>query len=502
MTMTRAHRPSVRLLAAAGAASIGASAVAQYTPVSAMRRVATYYKLPPAWGGTELAESFETTAFTPWTATADVKGFATQTSSLTGSTISATLEVVADLVPLAEPAGTFESADSTLLANVLLDWPAIATISGSYTLHRYQVGTATVDLKVGPVGSPAYTFVAEAPSSPEEVVVGGPIGASFALKAGLHQLHFQAKASATAATSLIAGTGDGTVQCELHFVPNEAAILDVPGEYRTIAAAIAAAADFEMVRVTPGVYHEHLSLGSKRLVIASASATEPVILDGQGTSGSLVTMSGNHGPETVLRGITFRNAGNGSVFPAVGSPAGGGVLIIAGAPRLIDCRFESNHATIGGGLHVHAGSATLLRCAFVGNSATLGGAVGFSPDSANDALVSVDGVLLCNTALPGTGGGIWAGGSASPQITWNGGAICHNSLPQVSVPTAIIGASVEVCGCPGDLDGDSIVGASDLSLLLGAWATDEVAADLDCSGGVDAADLAGLLGAWGPGCAP
>ncbi|MBL8767325.1 MAG: hypothetical protein JNL94_08175 [Planctomycetes bacterium] len=51
--------------------------------------------------------------------------------------------------------------------------------------------------------------------------------------------------------------------------------------------------------------------------------------------------------------------------------------------------------------------------------------------------------------------------------------------------------------CVGDLDGDHIVGAPDLAILLGAWGGNG-AADFDGSGSVDAPDLAVLLGAWGP----
>ncbi len=50
--------------------------------------------------------------------------------------------------------------------------------------------------------------------------------------------------------------------------------------------------------------------------------------------------------------------------------------------------------------------------------------------------------------------------------------------------------------CPSDLNGDGVVDAADLAVLLGAWGTG--GADLDGSGTVDAADLAVLLGAWGP----
>jgi glucose/arabinose dehydrogenase len=48
---------------------------------------------------------------------------------------------------------------------------------------------------------------------------------------------------------------------------------------------------------------------------------------------------------------------------------------------------------------------------------------------------------------------------------------------------------------PADLDGNGIVDAADLSILLGAWGS-AGPGDLDNSGGVDAADLSILLGAW------
>jgi hypothetical protein len=49
------------------------------------------------------------------------------------------------------------------------------------------------------------------------------------------------------------------------------------------------------------------------------------------------------------------------------------------------------------------------------------------------------------------------------------------------------------------LDGDHIVGASDLAAVLGAWGAAHGSApeDLDDSGIVDAADIALVLGGWG-----
>ena len=51
---------------------------------------------------------------------------------------------------------------------------------------------------------------------------------------------------------------------------------------------------------------------------------------------------------------------------------------------------------------------------------------------------------------------------------------------------------------PGDLNGDGVVNAADLAILLGAWgpAVPGEPADLNSDGEVNAADLAILLGAW------
>ncbi len=52
--------------------------------------------------------------------------------------------------------------------------------------------------------------------------------------------------------------------------------------------------------------------------------------------------------------------------------------------------------------------------------------------------------------------------------------------------------------CLADLNGDGVVDATDLAILLGAWGSGAPAADLDGDAAVNASDLAILLGAWGP----
>jgi len=57
--------------------------------------------------------------------------------------------------------------------------------------------------------------------------------------------------------------------------------------------------------------------------------------------------------------------------------------------------------------------------------------------------------------------------------------------------------------CDADIDGDGMVGGSDLAALLAAWGPCAgCAADIDDSGAVDDADLEALLVLWGSSCSP
>ncbi len=61
------------------------------------------------------------------------------------------------------------------------------------------------------------------------------------------------------------------------------------------------------------------------------------------------------------------------------------------------------------------------------------------------------------------------------------------------------GPSPLASDCVGDVDGNGVVDASDLAILLGSWGPNPGhPADFDGDGNVDEADLAVLLGAWGP----
>jgi hypothetical protein len=78
-------------------------------------------------------------------------------------------------------------------------------------------------------------------------------------------------------------------------------------------------------------------------------------------------------------------------------------------------------------------------------------------------------------------------GAVTSFVPYSAAWTLYAGLAVVSVPDA----------CFADLDGDHLVGATDLAILLGEWGG-AGAADLDADGTVAAADLAVLLGAWGP----
>lgn len=81
--------------------------------------------------------------------------------------------------------------------------------------------------------------------------------------------------------------------------------------------------------------------------------------------------------------------------------------------------------------------------------------------------------------------------AAALGIPWNGaGSDCSDADND---------GFADLCPPPAsaDINGDGVVDAGDLAMLLGAWGTNAANADLDDDGVVGASDLAILLGSWG-----
>lgn len=95
----------------------------------------------------------------------------------------------------------------------------------------------------------------------------------------------------------------------------------------------------------------------------------------------------------------------------------------------------------------------------------------------------------------------FSGTFSSVPVTFIPGKVYHWSVETSATEVGYqLNVTVDdVVPCPADLNGDGLVDAADLAILLGSWGGCRgCLADLDASSAVDAADLAILLGAWGP----
>jgi predicted outer membrane repeat protein len=286
--------------------------------------------------------------------------------------------------------------------------------------------------------------------------------------------------------------------------------LIVPTEYPTIAAAVDAANDGEVICVLPGEFTESVTLTGKRVEIQGVPGA-PATWRGT-SSGPSLGVSGVASAGTQLRDLKFEDAQFGAIvvsgsqlhiadcdFSANSSVQGGAIRAVAGATLTLDgCSFTGNSATANGGaLSVEMSNATVAGSTFVSNLANHGGAVSFQ--SAGSNWVEVTGSTLNENVGFAGGGAVWALEPLPDSIRIGSTTICGNSSPQLVVGDFIdLGGNV-ICPCAADLNGSGVIDGADLAVLLGFWGPVGLypAADIDESGSVDGGDLAILLGGWG-----
>lgn len=230
---------------------------------------------------------------------------------------------------------------------------------------------------------------------------------------------------------------------------------DGPADFTSIQAAIAAAANGDLILVRPGTYPEALSFGGKLLTVRGDGPASEVVLsspDGArmmhiqsgesdllrfegltftgGTSDWLIQVS-NGSP--LFEGCVFRNNTRGALlegqpcsstagttfrrclFLSNSNPNGGAIYLSNSNARLEDCEFISNQA-IGPTSGVNAGGAVYVndwncgthtfrftRCIFAGNGAVWGGAIysqGMFPSMSTQMQVTQC-TFVANTASEG-----------------------------------------------------------------------------------------------------
>lgn len=174
----------------------------------------------------------------------------------------------------------------------------------------------------------------------------------------------------------------------------------VPGEYPTLADAVAASAPDDVLIVGPGTHAGGISIDVGPLEIRSTHGRLQTIIDSEG-EGRCLTVSVP--PETLvgLRDFSLR----GGI-----ADDGAGVLVEDGSLLVEGCRIDDCEATgSGGAIHAIAGrvdirESTIDACIAGGD----GGGV-----NALDAIVSIESSIVTRCTAVGDGGGISARGDSS-----------------------------------------------------------------------------------------
>jgi hypothetical protein len=256
-----------------------------------------------------------------------------------------------------------------------------------------------------------------------------------------------------------------------------------------------------------------LGLGGALVVHGTASIEDCLFRDNVAGDGDGALSV--HGDAVVVASQFIDNIAGDDIYPIDGR--GGAIGVRSGGTlELVGCLVAGNRAGGavkleggGGAVAVVDGALAAVETLFVGNQAIAAPA---KPDVAEGsglggALLLVRGsIALERSAVVGNaaevgGGGIQVLGGDGPLPTLSliDTTVCNN-LPNQIAGTIAVAMNAVVCSCSGDVDGDGVVSAADVTIVLGAWgACAGCASDLDVDGVVGPFDLAIVLGAFG-GC--
>ena len=185
--------------------------------------------------------------------------------------------------------------------------------------------------------------------------------------------------------------------------PAQNPYISVPGDYRSIQAAIEAATNGDEIVVEPGLYYEQIDFLGKDIVLRSADPEDPeivaeTIIDGR-RRGSVVTFQNGESNDAVLKGFTIAGGtgtrdtlihdyqgeeyieesyfGGGIYISGSSSPtitlntiedneiehdksAGGGIAVLDySMPRIINNTIKGNASFNGGGIYTWKGSPVI-----------------------------------------------------------------------------------------------------------------------------------------------
>jgi len=186
--------------------------------------------------------------------------------------------------------------------------------------------------------------------------------------------------------------------CSLLAGTSFADIINVPGDYPTIQAAIDAAIDSDVIYVDKGTYFENVDYLGKSIEVRALHGSAETTIDGQ-LQDSVVRMDGCSGT-TLLQGFTIKKG--------LASYGGGLHIDDCSSVSLWDCVVRTNAANSGAGLHIENSTLTMNDCAVVYNSTNGGTNAGGGLYASNSAITFSGGEISTNN-VSGAGGGMFLG---------------------------------------------------------------------------------------------
>jgi parallel beta-helix repeat protein/predicted outer membrane repeat protein len=242
--------------------------------------------------------------------------------------------------------------------------------------------------------------------------------------------------------------------------------LNVPGQYKTIRAAIDAATNEDTVIVADGTYtgpdNRDIDFKGKAITVRSESGPENCIIDCEQRGRGFYFQNGE-GKNSILDGFTI--TGGYMYGSSWSDQSGGGIFCNGSSPTITNCIITHNSANTGGGMLNLYSNPTLTNCTFSSNTADLGGGIyciSSSPAITNCTIsgntaegkwpVNDGGGIYCDNSSPkitnctiagnaaGRGGGVYSRQNSSPTIInctisdnfaedWGGGmARCCGSI--------------------------------------------------------------------------
>jgi hypothetical protein len=258
-----------------------------------------------------------------------------------------------------------------------------------------------------------------------------------------------------------------------------AATLSVPGTYRTISAAIAAAHNGDTIAVSRGTYRENLTIMGKRITIRSVSGPAVTVIAGnpgrtpvmiQNVPAGSMTLQGfrivsGSAPSGQGGGITIANYASptirGNELVSNRSNDGAGILVYNHSSPTITANFIHGNtaARFGGGVFaVIFSSPTVTGNTITGNRAYGGGGIYLENDVSRPAYHSAPRVIgnkITNNVASQAGGGVMLRTGIDGMIGQN--TISGNSAPYGG------GIHIETTGSSPAISSNVITGNSALN---------------------------------------